>query len=131
MNAIIEDLLSLSRIERGAEELTIPLEYAGVADVLRSAAEMCEKKAADKNVTLAVRCDEDLTGFINAPLLEQAVVNLVDNAVKYSPSGTSVPHRSRAGRAWDRDLREGRGLWHCRRALAATVRTVLPCRQGP
>ena len=90
LNAIIEDLLSLSRIERGAEELTIPLEYAGVADVLRSAAEMCEKKAADKNVTLAVRCDEDLTGFINAPLLEQAVVNLVDNAVKYSPSGTSV-----------------------------------------
>jgi len=35
-------------------------------------------------------CPEELTARINAPLLEQAVVNLVDNAVKYSEAGASV-----------------------------------------
>ena len=34
-----------------------------------------------------LRCPEDLTAAINAPLLEQAVVNLVDNAIKYSDAG--------------------------------------------
>ena len=90
LDAIIDDLLSLSRIERAAEEQTIPLEMAGVADVLHSAAEMCETKAAEKNVTVVVNCPPGLAARINAPLLEQAVVNLIDNAVKCSPAGTSV-----------------------------------------
>ena len=63
---------------------------AGVADVLHSAAEMCETKAAEKNVTVVVDCPPGLAARINAPLLEQAVVNLIDNAVKCSPAGTSV-----------------------------------------
>ena len=45
---------------------------------------MCEKKATDKGVKIELDCPADLTGEINAALLEQAVVNLLDNAVKYS-----------------------------------------------
>jgi len=62
----------------------------GVGDVLRAAREMCEKKAADKQITIAVECPEGLRANINAPLLEQAVVNLIDNAVKYSEPGATV-----------------------------------------
>jgi two-component system phosphate regulon sensor histidine kinase PhoR len=90
LSAIIDDLLSLSYIERGAEAHTIPLEDSPVLDVLRSAVELCEKKAGDKQVTITVKCPDALRAQINAPLLEQAVMNLVDNAIKYSQPGAVV-----------------------------------------
>ncbi|MBN2033827.1 MAG: ATP-binding protein, partial [Deltaproteobacteria bacterium] len=43
-----------------------------------------------KNIALELICDEKLKGRINPALLEQAVVNLIDNAIKYSDPGKSV-----------------------------------------
>ena len=51
---------------------------------------MCEWKAADKQIRIEVDCADDITATINAPLLEQAVVNLLDNAIKYSSPGSPV-----------------------------------------
>jgi two-component system, OmpR family, phosphate regulon sensor histidine kinase PhoR len=84
LDAIISDLLMLSRIERGSEEQRIELASESVREALRAAIEMCEKKAADKQVKIDLICSENLTAEINAALLEQAVVNLLDNAIKYS-----------------------------------------------
>lgn len=90
LEAIIDDLLSLSRIERGEESQSISLATAPLAGVLHSAIELCQPKAAEKQIALVVQCPEDLAARINAPLLEQAIVNLVDNAIKYSAPGTTV-----------------------------------------
>jgi two-component system phosphate regulon sensor histidine kinase PhoR len=57
---------------------------------LRGAAGAFAEQAGRKNITLTLDCPEDLTASINAALLEQAVGNLVDNAVKYSGDGTRV-----------------------------------------
>jgi two-component system phosphate regulon sensor histidine kinase PhoR len=84
LDAIIGDLLMLSRIERGSEEQLVELAAESIRGVLQAAIEMCEKKAVDKAVRIELVCPEDLTGEINAALLEQAVVNLLDNAIKYS-----------------------------------------------
>jgi len=86
LDAIISDLLMLSRIERGSEEQRIELASESISGTLQAAIEMCEKKAADKVVRIELTCSEDLTAEINAALLEQAVVNLLDNAIKYSNS---------------------------------------------
>ena len=43
-----------------------------------------------ENHTLGLNCPEDLRAQINPPLLEQALVNLVDNAVKFSEPGREV-----------------------------------------
>jgi two-component system phosphate regulon sensor histidine kinase PhoR len=89
LSAIIEDLLSLSNLESegfGA----VALERGSVRDVLQVAVDVCELKAADKQMHLELDCTADLYAEINPPLLEQAVVNLIDNAVKYGPAGSSV-----------------------------------------
>ncbi len=90
LDAIISDLLALSRIEKGTDEQMIELAPESIGGVLQPAVEMCEKKAADKGIKIALACPDDLMGQINAALVEQAVINLLDNAIKYSESGSTV-----------------------------------------
>jgi two-component system phosphate regulon sensor histidine kinase PhoR len=90
LNAIIEDLLSLSRIEQEAEKEQIQVKECKLRDVLRAAIQDCEAKAAERQVKLALECWEELTAKLNHRLLEQAVVNLIDNAIKYSDAGSTV-----------------------------------------
>lgn len=90
LDAILSDLLSLARIEKGAEEHRIELAVEPIRGVLAAAVETCQQKAADKQIAVHWTCPEDLVGPINAALLEQAVVNLLDNAIKYSDPGSSI-----------------------------------------
>jgi two-component system phosphate regulon sensor histidine kinase PhoR len=90
LSAIIEDLLSLSSLESSSEGARISLEHGSIRDVLQVALDVCEMKAAARGITLTLDCSEDLFAEINPPLLEQAVVNLIDNAIKYSPEGSRV-----------------------------------------
>jgi two-component system phosphate regulon sensor histidine kinase PhoR len=90
LEAIIEDLLSLSRIERGGEGEHIMLQRARIRDVLLTALQVCEVKAVPKRISLELSCNEELKANINPALLEQAVVNLIDNAIKFSNAGSTV-----------------------------------------
>jgi two-component system phosphate regulon sensor histidine kinase PhoR len=90
LEAIVEDLLSLSRIEGEEEWGEIGLEYRPVKEVLLAAAQAVQGKTESKNIPLRISCGEDVKAKINSPLLEQAMVNLLDNAVKYSEPGKEV-----------------------------------------
>jgi two-component system phosphate regulon sensor histidine kinase PhoR len=90
LSAIIEDLLSLSRIEREVEKDEIVLKEDPIRDVLLTSIQVCQVKATAKNVNVMLSCNEDVKARINAPLLEQAVVNLLDNAIKYSDDESEV-----------------------------------------
>jgi two-component system phosphate regulon sensor histidine kinase PhoR len=90
LNAIIEDLLSLSRIEQETESAEIALKEGRIIDVLQAAVQLCEKKAAGKKIAVRLACEEDVSAKINPPLLEQALVNLIDNAINYSGRGSPV-----------------------------------------
>lgn len=89
LNSIIGDLLALSSLEAG-QVGGAPLHEADVCDVVHVAVEVCGVKAERKGIRLEVSCAEPVSASINPPLLEQAVVNLVDNAIKYSPEGSTV-----------------------------------------
>jgi two-component system phosphate regulon sensor histidine kinase PhoR len=90
LNSIIGDLLSLSTLEQREGESRLTLEETDICDVLRVAVEVCEPKAQAKRIPISVACTTCVLTAVNPPLLEQAVVNLVDNAVKYSPEGSAV-----------------------------------------
>jgi two-component system phosphate regulon sensor histidine kinase PhoR len=85
LNAIIEDLLALSRIEQGEERDGLEKAKTQLRSVFLNTLQACQLKANDKQVALEMDCPDDIEIMINAPLLEQALVNLVDNAIKYSP----------------------------------------------
>ncbi len=90
LQAIVEDLLSLSRIEFDSERGRVPLDPGPVCDVLRGVVRAFTKQAQAKQVSLTVDCPAELTASINAMLLEQALGNLIDNAIKYSDENTLV-----------------------------------------
>jgi two-component system phosphate regulon sensor histidine kinase PhoR len=96
LNAIIEDLLALSRIEQDAEGESIELQPGSIRVVLEAAVQLCSARAEQNGIKLALDCPPDLVTSLNPPLLEQAVTNLIDNAVKYSENGRNV--RIEAGR---------------------------------
>jgi two-component system phosphate regulon sensor histidine kinase PhoR len=97
LEAIVEDLLALSRIEKEAETEEITLEEHLVRVILARAIQACENKAEAKKIRLELDCREDLKGRVNPALLEQAVVNLIDNAINYTEEGKSVTIRAREG----------------------------------
>ena len=99
LNAIIEDLLSLSRIEQEAERAQIPLQPTQVSTVLAAAIQACASKAEAKRVNVELDCDPALTAQANVALLEQAVVNLIDNAIKYSEPESQVQVQGRSADA--------------------------------
>lgn len=90
LNAIIEDLLALSRIEQGEEKTGIHMEPTALVEVIQGALQACQVKARDKQVRLTWDCPAGMICQANAPLLEQALVNLIDNAIKYSHDGGEV-----------------------------------------
>ncbi len=91
LEAIIDDLLKLSRIERDAEtEDGIVLRKDKIFSVIETAVQVCTPNAESKDIKISFKCDKELSAKVNAPLLEQAVVNLLDNAVKYSNNNSKV-----------------------------------------
>jgi two-component system phosphate regulon sensor histidine kinase PhoR len=90
LEAIVEDLLSLSRIEQGAEKGEIERIDTRISDIIRTAVQVCHIKADAKQVQIEVSCPDEIRTAVDPPLLEQAVVNLLDNAIKYSEEGKAV-----------------------------------------
>lgn len=95
LNAIIDDLLQLARLEQREER--IPMEPVEVREVLNRALEACGYAARQKEITISLEIDPLLTTIQAAQnLLERALINLVDNAVKYSAAASTVAVRARS-----------------------------------
>ena len=89
LTQIIEDLLALSRIEQD-QEFELETESCFLHTLISRSVRVCELKAEKKEVKLQYFCSDTINITVNAPLLEQAIVNLIDNAIKYSPPQKKV-----------------------------------------
>lgn len=94
LNSIIDDLLTLSRIEQQTEKAQISFEPTALRGILLESVELCHHRAEQKQITLEIECEEGLKATVNPSLLEQALVNLIDNSIKYSEPGSTVSIRA-------------------------------------
>nr|WP_321400611.1 ATP-binding protein [uncultured Desulfobacter sp.] len=89
MVRLIEDLLALSRLER-LKGTDIQLEIHPLADSIHKVARFCADRAQSLGISMEVHCPDTIAGMVDPTLIEQAVYNLVDNALKYGGEGTSI-----------------------------------------
>jgi two-component system phosphate regulon sensor histidine kinase PhoR len=95
LNTIIEDLLMLSRIENEGESGDIKREKTRLRDLFQNAMQICRPRADEKRIQIELAADEGLAAMVDPVLLEQAMVNLLDNAIKYSDPEKKVRIQAR------------------------------------
>jgi two-component system phosphate regulon sensor histidine kinase PhoR len=90
--ALVSDLLEISRIEAGTYE--IHLDFIDVAPIVERIVDSVEQIAAEKQMTILCDVPPDLCALADDHALEHVLLNLVDNAVKYTPSGGKIQVRA-------------------------------------
>lgn len=93
MSQLVENLLDLGRIEVG---LGLELEAIDLAEIVDEVITTYRPKAVNKKVGVNVDIAEDLGTVIADPtLLRQAIANLLDNGIKFTPGGGKVQVKGR------------------------------------
>ena len=90
LGAIVDDLLHLSRIEKDNEANLIQLTKTAVKNIITSSIKICKTEAEAKQIEINFTCDDSLEAMIEPVLFEQAMVNLINNAVKYSMEKSKI-----------------------------------------
>lgn len=94
--AIIEDLLSLARLEQPGARDAIERTEVTVASICAEVLGSLAATARAKSISIEVDVDRRLRFRVNRHLMEQALANLVSNAIKYSRPRTAVVIRAHA-----------------------------------
>jgi signal transduction histidine kinase len=87
MIRLVNDLLSLQALDRGQLEMT----EIDLTDVLRNCLVTFDERAREVGIDLEAECATNVPFLrADAERLEQALSNLIDNAIKFSPNGGEV-----------------------------------------
>lgn len=96
---MVENLLALTRLEQ--QDFTLRLEPELLEDVIAEAVQITSRRAAHHDLR-AEMPESLLMARMDARLMVQVLVNLLDNAVKHTPEGTAIRIRARADGPWVR-----------------------------
>ena len=90
LNDIIDDLLLLSKVEQIKDARYLKFEDKNVSEIIKTAVENLSHKAEIKGIRLNLVCDEGLIFPLNSNLIEQAIINLIDNSIKYCANNSEI-----------------------------------------
>ena len=88
LTRLIDDLLNLARADAGHVRLHVEEFY--VNDLLAECCRSIQAKASAKEISLECRCPEDVAYRGDPELIRRLVLNLLENAIRYTPEGGRV-----------------------------------------
>ncbi len=92
LGQIIEDLLMLARLEQGRHSIDLCLEEP--LPVIQKAIATCQPFLDQANMSIHIHAEAQEKISLNKALLEQALINLIQNALKYSEASTLIIENS-------------------------------------
>lgn len=90
LESIIENLLTLSKIEKETEIDEIDFANESITIAISNAIFLCKDKALNRNIRIILNNNEDISFVHNSALIEQAIINLLNNAIKYSNGNSEI-----------------------------------------
>lgn len=95
--AVINDILDVSRIETG--NLHIEREYIKVSDLVDLSVRLISDRARSGNLKINKKIDANLPNIeVDAQRMKQAVINILSNAVKFTPEGGNISIAAKMGK---------------------------------
>lgn len=90
---LVENLLSITRLENGAINLKFEPEI--IEDVFEEAINHLDRRKSEYNIQTDVE-DEFLMAKMDVRLIIQVIINIVNNAIKYTPTGSTITLSAKA-----------------------------------
>ena len=87
---IVDDLLTLSRLESAPITQILALNENDACHLLHFSAENCQARADARNIVININCNKNIAIQADHSLMTQALVNLIDNAIKYSGENKTI-----------------------------------------
>jgi two-component system, OmpR family, phosphate regulon sensor histidine kinase PhoR len=88
LQSLVSNLLSLEQLSKGRYEL--PRQWQSLEDRVKNALLSVSSLAADAGISIKLFIEPDFRVYANAAQLDQVLLNLLENAVKYTPTGGTV-----------------------------------------
>ena len=90
LNEIVSDLLTLAQLEARGERGQLEFESCAVEEIVLAAVEACAHRASERGTLVHIQEASGYKVMAKPNLIEQALVNLIDNAIKYSDPSSTV-----------------------------------------
>jgi len=88
LELLIEDILFLSKVED--KKSSINFQEVNLSTLVDEVISTCQAKADQKQITIESQIDRDLSWRMNESLISQALINLIENGIKYSDEGKGI-----------------------------------------
>lgn len=88
MLSLVNDVLDISVVEKGS--LNLDLQLAELSEIIEKRIKINRFKAEEKGMKLSTSCSGKVNAYVDGNRLAQVIDNLLGNAIKFSPPGTTV-----------------------------------------
>lgn len=125
LGRLVDDLFTLSRIERG--EIAFQIRPVNIEKIIENSISLIKKRSEEKKINITINTEPGLPDINADPdRITQVMVNLLDNAVKFTPEGGSVMIQARLSSRYEGGETEGDKLSHHKSCLEVSVEDTGP-----